>query len=70
MVRCSFTRKNIEPGTGKMYVKKDGTIYWFINSKAEKNFLDLHREARFLKWTGAYKKGLGPKDKAAEEKKQ
>jgi large subunit ribosomal protein L24e len=65
MVRCSFTRKNIEPGTGKMYVKKDGTILWFISHKAQMNYLKLEREARFLKWTGAYKKGAAPNTKEA-----
>lgn len=70
MVRCSFTREVIEPGTGLMYVKKDGTILWFKDGKAQKNFLQLHREARFLKWTGAYKKGEAPKAAAPAEAKQ
>ena len=63
MVRCSFTREVIEPGTGMMYVKKDGSILWFKDGKAQKNFLGLEREARFLKWTGAYRKGEVPKKK-------
>ena len=25
--KCSFCGQDIEPGTGKMYVKKDGTVY-------------------------------------------
>ncbi len=61
MVRCSFTRKVIEPGTGKMYVKKDGSVLWFINNKAMKAFLKLKRDPRFIKWTGHYKKGEAPK---------
>ena len=46
-----------------MYVKKDGTVYWFISHKAQLNFLKLEREARFMKWTGAFKKGTVPKAK-------
>ena len=34
---CSFCNEEIEPGTGKMYVKKDGTIYFFCGSKCEKH---------------------------------
>jgi len=26
----------MEDGTGKMYVKKDGTVYFFCSSKCEK----------------------------------
>jgi ribosomal protein L24E len=40
-----------------MYICKDGTVLWFISSKAQKNYLKLKRDPRFLKWTGAYKKG-------------
>ena len=29
MRTCSFCGKEIEEGTGKMYVKKDGSIYFF-----------------------------------------
>jgi len=48
-----------------MYIKKDGTVLWFINSKAQKNFLKLGRDARDLKWTGAYRKGTVPVAKGA-----
>jgi large subunit ribosomal protein L24e len=40
-----------------MFVRKDGTVMWFVNNKAQKAFLKLGRDARQLKWTGAYKKG-------------
>jgi ribosomal protein L24E len=36
-----------------MYVKKDGTIYYFYSSKERKNFLNLKREGRRQKWTPA-----------------
>ncbi len=40
-----------------MFVRKDGSVMWFINNKAQKSFFKLGRDARELKWTGAYTKG-------------
>lgn len=50
MPRCSFCGKNIEAGTGKMYVRKDGKILYFCSSKCEKNMLKLRRNPRYVKW--------------------
>ncbi len=49
---CDFTGEPIEPGTGIMYVRADGSTLHFVDSKAEKNYL-LGREARDLEWTEA-----------------
>jgi large subunit ribosomal protein L24e len=49
---CDFSGEEIEPGTGTMYVKNDGTVLYFKDSKAEKNYM-LGREARNLEWTVA-----------------
>ena len=38
-----------------MYVKKDGTVYYFYDSKCRNNFLKLKREGRRQKWTPAYR---------------
>ena len=46
---CDYTGEDIEPGTGTMFVRTDGTILWFKNSKAEKNYF-LGRESRDLEW--------------------
>ena len=54
---CAFTGDEIEPGTGMMYIKKDGTVLWFKSSKARKNMLKLGRNARKTKWTRHYEKG-------------
>ena len=54
---CSFSHEEIEPGTGMMYIKRDGSVYWFKDSKARKNMLKLKRNARRLKWTRRYEKG-------------
>ncbi len=51
MVKCSFCGREIEKGTGKMYVRANGKIYWFCSSKCEKNMLKLKRDPRSVKWT-------------------
>ncbi len=55
MYVCSFSGETIPKGTGFMYVKKDGTVYYFKGSKERKNFLKLKREGRKKKWTKAYR---------------
>lgn len=57
MVKCSFCGKNIEAGTGKMYIKKDARILHFCSRKCEKNLLKLKRKPLKKKWTLFYKKG-------------
>jgi len=57
--RCSFCNKEIEPGTGILYVKLDGTKLYFCSSKCRKNMLKLKRDPRKLKWTGFYVKSIG-----------
>ena len=34
---CNFTHEEIEPGTGMMFVRRDGTVLWFKDSKSRKN---------------------------------
>ena len=51
---CSFCGKDIEPGTGKMYVKKDGNVFNFCSNKCKKNQIVLKRTPRLVKWTKAY----------------
>lgn len=46
---CDYTGEEIEPGTGTMYVKNDGKVLMFKDSKAEKNYLQ-GREPRDLEW--------------------
>jgi large subunit ribosomal protein L24e len=55
---CSFCGGPVEPGTGKMFVKKDGTIFYFCSSKCENNH-KLGRVPRRVEWTKAGKKALG-----------
>jgi large subunit ribosomal protein L24e len=51
-MKCTFCESEIPAGTGKMYVKKDGKVFWFCSSKCEKNMIVLGRKARNIKWTG------------------
>ncbi len=55
---CDYTGEAIEPGTGIMYVKTDGTVLHFVDSKAEKNY-KLGREPRDLEWTAEGRRGKG-----------
>lgn len=49
--KCSFCGEPIEPGTGKMFVRKDGTILYFDTNKCYKNMIELKRVARTTLWT-------------------
>ncbi len=53
---CSFCGREIEPGTGKMYILRDGTVYYFCSSKCQKNMIELRRIPRKVRWTEAYRK--------------
>ncbi|MBD3354690.1 50S ribosomal protein L24e [Candidatus Woesearchaeota archaeon] len=50
MAKCSFCGDNIEKGTGKMYIKKDGKILHFCSGKCEKNMLKLRKKHTNVKW--------------------
>lgn len=49
---CTFCSKEIHIGTGKMYVKKDGKVFYFCSMKCEKNMIKLRRKPRKTRWTG------------------
>ncbi len=50
---CSYCGEEIEPGTGKMFVRKDGTVFFFDKSKCQKGLLKLRRVPRTVRWTHA-----------------
>ncbi len=50
--KCTFCGGGIEPGTGKLYAKKDGTIFYFCSSKCQSN-QKLGRVPRKVSWTDA-----------------
>jgi large subunit ribosomal protein L24e len=55
-MKCSFCKENIESGTGLMFVKTDGKIFYFCSSKCEKNMLKLRRDPKDVKWITKKKK--------------
>jgi large subunit ribosomal protein L24e len=74
---CSFCGQAIEPGTGKMYIKKDGTVFNFCSNKCKKNNIGLGRVSRRTRWTTRYgelkastlSREKGPEEEPVEEKK-
>lgn len=53
---CTFCGTEIEPGTGRMYIKKDGVVYNFCTSKCFKNLVVLGRVPRRTTWTRYYER--------------
>ena len=53
---CTFCGDEIEPGTGKMYIKKDGVVYNLCSSKCYKNLVILGRVPRRTTWTRYYER--------------
>jgi large subunit ribosomal protein L24e len=51
---CSFCAGEIEPGTGMMFVKRDGSVFHFCSSSCRKQQLHLGRVGHRLKWTRAH----------------
>lgn len=51
MAVCTFCGKNIEKGTGKRYITKDGKIQNYCSNKCQKNYLKLKRAPLKTKWT-------------------
>ncbi|MBW2982110.1 50S ribosomal protein L24e [Candidatus Woesearchaeota archaeon] len=56
MAKCTFCSKDIEKGTGKMFVTKAGKILHFCSNKCEKNMFKLKRKPSNLKWVTSKKK--------------
>lgn len=73
---CTFCGGEIEPGTGRMYIKKDGAVFNFCSSKCFKNLVELGRVPRRTTWTRYYEreksvrmKGLPEADEKPKVKK-
>ncbi len=65
---CSFCGAEIEPGTGKMFVKKDGTVLNFCTNKCYKNMIELKRVPRTTAWTAKFADEKEARLRAAEKK--
>jgi large subunit ribosomal protein L24e len=51
---CTFCAGEIEPGTGTMFIKRDGAVFHFCSSSCRKQQLHLGRVGHRLKWTRAH----------------
>ncbi|MBT3395458.1 50S ribosomal protein L24e [archaeon] len=56
MAKCTFCNKQIEKGTGKIFVFNTSKIANFCSNKCEKNLLKLKRNPIKFKWTREKKK--------------
>lgn len=54
---CSFCGVSIEPGTGLMFIKRDGSVYYFDRRRCKQSLLEFGRLPRKFKWTKAHTKG-------------
>ncbi len=48
---CTFCGNGIEPGTGKMYIRIDGSVFYFDRHKCFVNFVELKRVPRETRWS-------------------
>ena len=64
---CTFCGDEIEPGTGRMYIKKDGVVFHFCSSKCFKNLVQLGRVPRRTTWTRYYEREKEVRMKGAPE---
>ena len=55
-MKCSFCNNTIEIGTGVMFIRNDGKVFYFCSSKCQKNMLKLRREPKNVKWVTKKKK--------------
>src|SRR6266702_6472498 len=56
---CSFCGNEIETGTGKMFIRKDGTVCLFCSHTCQANMLKLGRVPRGTPWTQAFRRAAG-----------
>ncbi|MCL4332362.1 MAG: 50S ribosomal protein L24e [Candidatus Thermoplasmatota archaeon] len=52
--KCNFCGSEIEPGSGSVFVRKDGNLLNFCSRKCRVNALTLRRVSRRSRWTAEY----------------
>lgn len=65
---CSFCGNSIEPGTGRMYVRVDGSVFFFDRHKCYQNFVSLKRIPRETRWSSLSMTSAKWKDRPAKAK--
>jgi len=53
-MKCSFCKGNLNAGSGKMFVKNTGEVFYFCSSKCEKNSM-MGRDSKKRKWSSGKK---------------
>ncbi len=66
-MKCSFCGKQIERGTGKIVVAKDGTAKHLCSMKCEKNSMKMGRISAKTKWTNDYHRAKVTRIKTAKK---
>lgn len=56
MPKCGFCGNDLMKGTGEMFVKKEGAIFFFCSRKCKHNLLDLGRSPHKTMWTVTHQK--------------
>lgn len=51
---CNFCGTQIEPGTGMMFIRRDGALLYFCSRKCRINMLHLKRVPRRIRWTNEF----------------
>jgi large subunit ribosomal protein L24e len=51
---CNFCGTEVEPGTGMVWIRRDGAIINFCSRKCRINMVKLKRVPRKVKWTREY----------------
>lgn len=54
-MKCSFCGGKVPEGKGKIFVKNDGKVNYFCNSKCQKNWR-MGREGKETGWTQSFRK--------------
>ncbi|NLL94240.1 MAG: 50S ribosomal protein L24e [Thermoplasmatales archaeon] len=65
---CSFCGAEIERGTGRMHVRRDGNVLNFCTKKCFKNMVELKRVPRTTEWTAKYAEEKSARLRAVEKK--
>jgi len=53
-MKCTFCSHEVEKGTGKMFAKADGRIFYYCSSKCQKN--SKIRDPKNVVWVNRKKK--------------
>ena len=56
MPSCTYCKREIEPGTGKLLIQNTGKQVWLCSSKCEKNMFKLKRKPAKVSWIRKQKK--------------